>query len=264
MTAARGLSLTAIAEFLDTTLDLATIPDYPNALNGVQVANSGPIERVAAAVDFSSATVRETIAAQAKLLIVHHGMFWGGAQPVTGHRYERLRALLANDVAVYSAHLPLDVHPRLGNNVLLAQRLGLTPNAGFVRYQTIDVGLSGTDEVLTHSLAEGAGELAREFGGTLVVTPFDHSRITRHWGICTGSGADSASLREAARRGLDTLIVGEGPHHTAVEAAELGIVVMYAGHYATETLGVRALADELVTHFGNGLSSVFIDIPSGL
>src|SRR5262249_39540233 len=149
MTVASGVSLTAIAEFLDTTLDLAAIPDYPNALNGVQVANTGSIERVAAAVDFSSATVRETIAAGAKLLIVHHGMFWGGAQPITAHRYERLRALMTNDVAVYSAHLPLDVHPRLGNNALLARRLGLTPSAGFVRYQTIDVGVSGSDEMPT-------------------------------------------------------------------------------------------------------------------
>jgi dinuclear metal center YbgI/SA1388 family protein len=264
MTAEDGVSLTAIAEFLDTTLDLAAIPDYPNALNGVQLANTVPIGRIAAAVDFSSATVRETIAVGAKLLIVHHGMFWRGAEPVTAHRYERLRALMANDVAVYSAHLPLDVHPRLGNNVLLARRLGLTPNAGFARYQTIDVGLSGADEVATGSLADKAGDLAREFGGTLVVTPFDSTRITRRWGICTGSGADSASLREAARRGLDTLIVGEGPHHTAVEAAELGIVVMYAGHYATETLGVRALADEVVTHFGSGISSVFVNVPSGL
>jgi len=262
MSDAGSASLTAIAAFLDETLDVSGIPDYPNALNGVQVANAGPIERVAAAVDFSSATVRETVGAGAQLLIVHHGMFWGGLQPITGHRYERLRALLANDVAVYSAHLPLDIHPRLGNNALLARRLGLTPNAGFVKYQTIEVGLSGLDETRTSQLAERAGELAREFGGALVTTPFAPSRITRRWGICTGAGADSASLREAASRGLDTLIVGEGPHHTAIEAGELGIVVMYAGHYATETLGVRALADEVAARFG--LQSVFIDVPSGL
>jgi dinuclear metal center YbgI/SA1388 family protein len=262
MTAARAVSLAAIADFLDSTLELARIPDHPNALNGVQVSNTGPIERVATAVDFSSATVRETIATGAKLLIVHHGMFWGGTQTITGHRYERLRALLTNDVAVYSAHLPLDVHPRLGNNALLARRLGLTPSAGFARYQAIDVGLSGSNEILTRTLAERAGELAGEFAGTLVATSFDPARITRHWGICTGSGADSASLREAAGRGLDTLVVGEGPHHTAIEATDLGIVVLYAGHYATETLGVRAVGDEVAAHFG--LSSVFIDVPSGL
>ena len=259
---ARSVSLSAIADFLDATLNIAAIPDYPNALNGVQVANTGPIERIATAVDFSSDTVNQTISAGAKLLIVHHGMFWGGAQPITAHRYTRLRALLANDIAVYSAHLPLDVHPRLGNNVLLARRLGLTPSAGFVKYQTIDVGVSGTDEVLTRTLSDAAASLAREFGGSLIATPFEPERITRRWGICTGAGANSASLREAATRGLDTLIVGEGPHHTAIEAAELGIVVLYAGHYATETLGVRALGDEVTREFG--VSSVFIDVPSGL
>jgi putative NIF3 family GTP cyclohydrolase 1 type 2 len=95
-----------------------------------------------------------------------------------------------------------------------------------------------------------------------VATRFESGRVTRKWGICTGAGADSNSLREAARRGLDTLIVGEGPHHTAVEAHELGIVVLYAGHYATETLGVRALGDRLADRFG--ITSTFIDAPSGL
>jgi putative NIF3 family GTP cyclohydrolase 1 type 2 len=165
-------------------------------------------------------------------------MFWGGAQTITGHRYERLRALVTNDVAVYSAHLPLDVHPRLGNNALLARRLGLTPTAGFARYQAIDVGLSGSDEILTRTLAQRAGELD-EFAGTLVATPLDPARITRHWGSAL-VGRDSASVREAASRGLDTLIVGEGPHHTAIEPPSLESS-LYAGHYATETLGVRAL-----------------------
>jgi len=264
MSATRGgaVALSTVAEFLDSTLGIPGVPDYPNALNGVQLANSGDIERIATAVDFSSATARGAIAAGAKLLIVHHGMFWGGVQSITAHRYERLRALLANDVAVYSAHLPLDIHPLYGNNALLALRLGLAPSAGFVRHQTIEVGLSGESNVATRDLAEPLRALAREFGGTLVTTPFEADRITRQWGICTGSGADSASLREASSLGLDTIIVGEGPHHTAIEAVELGIVVMYAGHYATETLGVRALGDAVAAQFG--LSSTFIDVPSGL
>ena len=99
------------------------------------------------------------------------------------------------------------------------------------------------------------------YGGHLVATPFDGERVTRRWGICTGAGADSATLRDAAQRGLDTLIVGEGPHHTAVEARELGIAVLYAGHYATETLGVRAVGERLATEFG--MTSTFIDAPSG-
>jgi dinuclear metal center YbgI/SA1388 family protein len=255
-------TLAEIARFLDATLDVAGIPDYPSAVNGIQLENSADITHVATAVDFSAITVDAAVAANAQLLVVHHGMFWGGVQPITAHRYGRLRALISNDVAVYSAHLPLDVHPELGNNALLARRLGLEPGGRFFRYQTIDVGLTGECDLPTRTIAERAGDLAAAFRGTLVTTPFDSDRRTRRWGICTGAGADSSSLKEAARRGIDTLIVGEGPHHTAVEARELGIVVLYAGHYATETLGVRALGDLLATTFG--VTTTFVDAPSGL
>jgi dinuclear metal center YbgI/SA1388 family protein len=255
-------ALARLAEFLDNTLNIRGIPDYPNAVNGVQLENIGDIERIATAVDFSSETVTGAINAGARLLIVHHGMFWGGVQPITGHRHRRLWGLMTHDVAVYSAHLPLDVHPELGNNVLLAGRLGLIPVGGFNKYQSIEVGVSGTADLPTRAIAGRASALAQEFRGTLVATPFAADRVTRRWAICTGAGADSSSLREAADRGIDTLIVGEGPHHTAVEAAELGIVVLYAGHYATETLGVRALGDRLASAFN--LTSTFIDAPSGL
>jgi dinuclear metal center YbgI/SA1388 family protein len=254
--------LKPIAEFLDATLDIANIPDYSAALNGVQLENVGDIQRVATAVDFSTASVEGAIDAGAKLLLVHHGMFWGGVQPIVGHRHRRLWMLMTHDVAVYSAHLPLDVHPSFGNNALLAKRLGLTPSAGFGRYKTIDVGLSGESDIPTSEIADRARELASEFAGALVATPFEAGRVTRRWGVCTGAGADSDSLAEAARRGIDTLIVGEGPHHTGVEARELGIVVLYAGHYATETLGVRALGDALAERFG--VTATFIDAPTGL
>jgi dinuclear metal center YbgI/SA1388 family protein len=213
-------------------------------------------------VDFSSETANGAINAGARLLLVHHGMFWGGVQPITGHRHQRLWSLVTHDVAVYAAHLPLDLQPELGNNVLLARRRGLQPSGGFARFQTVDVGVSGESDVPTQQLADGARALAEEFHGSFVATRFEPDRVTRKWGICTGAGADSNSLREAARRGLDTLIVGEGPHHSAVEARELGIVVLYAGHYATETLGVRALGERLAERFG--VTSTFIDAPSGL
>lgn len=255
-------TLHELASFLDTTLDVAAIPDYPNAVNGVQVANFGAINGVATAVDFSTDSVNGAINCGARLLLVHHGMFWGGVQPLTGHRHSRLWALLTHDVAVYSAHLPLDVHPEFGNNALLARRLGLEASSGFARYKTIDVGLSGVSNIPTRLLAERAGALAGEFAGKLVSTAFAPDRLTRAWGVCTGAGADSDTLREASERGLDTLIVGEGPHHTAVEARELGIVVLYAGHYATETLGVRALGEALAQRFK--ISSTFVDNPTGL
>ena len=255
-------TLHELASFLDSTLDIGAIPDYSNAVNGVQVANFGAINGVATAVDFSTESVNGAINSGARLLVVHHGMFWGGVQPLTGHRHSRLWALLTHDVAVYSAHLPLDVHPEFGNNALLARRLGLEASGGFARYKTIDVGLSGVSNISTRVLAERAGSLAEEFGGRLVSNPFPEDRMTRAWGVCTGAGADSDTLREASDRGLDTLIVGEGPHHTAVEARELGIVILYVGHYATETLGVRALGELLAQRFK--ISSTFVDNPTGL
>jgi len=251
-----------LATRLDALLRTAEIPDYPAALNGLQFANRGEVRRVATAVDFSSHTVREAVAARAQMLLVHHGMFWGGLQPVTGATYERYADLISHDIAVYAAHLPLDMHPELGNNALLARRVGLEPSGGFARYKTIDVGLSGTADLETAAVVDRARRLAREAGGEVVVTPFASNRRTRQWAICTGAGADSDTIREAADRGIDTMIVGEGPHHTAVQARDLGIVVVYAGHYATETLGIRALGEYVEREFG--IEAQFLDAPTGL
>jgi putative NIF3 family GTP cyclohydrolase 1 type 2 len=189
-------------------------------------------------------------------------MFWGTLQPIVGPRYEALAALIQNGVAVYSSHLPLDLHPEYGNNVLLARKLGLQPSGGFARFKDVAIGVSGEAHMRTAELLERARSFSREHGGTVVATEFGSDRITRRWGICTGAGADNDTIREAVERQIDTMIVGEGPHHTAVQARELGIVIVYAGHYATETLGVRALADHLANRFG--LDSLFIDAPTGL
>lgn len=252
----------AIADRLDAMLRTSEIPDYSAALNGLQMANRGEVRRVATAVDFSAHIVREAIRARAQMLLVHHGMFWGGIQPLTGVSYERVADLIAHDIAVYSSHLPLDVHPELGNNALLARRLGLEPSSGFARYKTIDVGLSGVVDVSTDSLVERTREFARDAGGEVVVTPFAADRRTRRWAVCTGAGADTDTIREAAERGIDTVIVGEGPHHTAVQARDLGIVVIYAGHYATETLGIRALGEHVAAEFH--VEAEFLAAPTGL
>ena len=257
-----SVALGEIADHLDALLRTAEVPDYPGALNGIQVENAAPIERVAVAVDASLQTIEGAIDARANLLIVHHGLFWSGAQTLRGRIYRRFQRLLANDIAVYSSHLPLDLHPTLGNNALLARALGLEPTGGFARYQSIHVGVLGQADVDTRSLLALANTIAQANGGSVVSVGVDEHRRTRRWAICSGAGASSESLREAAANGIDTLIVGEGPQHTAVEAMELGIAVLYMGHYATETFGVRALGAELERRFQ--LPWSFVAAPTGL
>jgi len=255
-------TLTEVARHLDDLLRIAEIPDFPNALNGVQVETPGEIQRIATAVDARERTIEGARAAGANLLIVHHGLFWGGVQPLRGPVYRRLRALLREDIGVYAAHLPLDAHAEFGNNALLARALGLDPTEGFARYQTLDIGVAGRADLPTETLVQRASEFAGRYATVVRHAGVTAGRVTRRWGICTGAGAGADTLREASARGIDTLIVGEGPHWSAIDAEELGIAVIYAGHYATEVLGVRALGEHLASRFG--IPSLFIDAPTGL
>lgn len=246
---------------LDTELRTSEIPDYPGAVNGLQVANRGTVRRVAVAVDASRAAVTEAAISGANLLVVHHGLFWSGVQPITGIAYEKYRALLGADIAVYATHLPLDVHAELGNNARLARALGLTPDGGFARFKTIDVGVSGVTQEPTSALVARVEAFAARYGGSVRTSVPTGGRTTRRWAICTGGGASSDTLREARERGIDTLIVGEGPHHTTVEAIEHELCVVYAGHYATETLGVQALGEWIEARFG--VPWTFLHLPTG-
>jgi dinuclear metal center YbgI/SA1388 family protein len=255
-------STSEVVDYLDSVLNTRAVSDYPGALNGLQLANSGTVTKVAACVDFSSRAVSGTVEARANLLIVHHGMFWGGPAPLTSHVYTRLRTLIENDVAVYSSHLPLDRHPTFGNNVLLCREFGLTASGEFARYKDISIGLRGEANIATRELLQHARTFAEQHAGHVVSTAFPDDRVTSRWAVCTGAGASAETLQEAAANGIDTLIVGEGPHHTAVEAVELGIVVIYAGHYATETLGVRALAEHIADRFG--IEWTMVHAPTGL
>jgi len=255
-------TLSVIAAHLDQLLRTREIPDYPPALNGVQLENRGEITRVAAAVDFSRRVVDATIASEANLLLVHHGMFWGGLKPISGRFYDRIAPLVRHDIAVYASHLPLDAHPELGNNVLLARELGLEPTGPFARFQTIHIGVQGVADLPTHHIFDATRRIARRHKGDVIATSYDESRVTRRWGICTGSGADANTIREALESGIDTLIVGEGPHYTAVEAADVDLAIIYVGHYATETFGVRALANYVSSTFG--VPWEFVEAPTGL
>jgi dinuclear metal center YbgI/SA1388 family protein len=250
-----------LASYTDELLGTASTPDYPNAINGLQLENKSPIRAIAAAVDFSTRSIRGAIENEANFLIVHHGMFWAGLAPISGPSYRTLRMMIDNDIAVYSSHLPLDRHPTLGNNVLLATRLGLTPTGEFARFQDIFIGTSGETDIETASLVARARDFAKSYG-EIRTSNISSGRRTKKWGICTGSGASAETLSEASVAGLDTLIVGEGPHWTAVHAEEHDLAIIYAGHYATETLGVSALAKHLADRYE--LPWSFISAPTGL
>ncbi len=254
-------TLRDIVHALDRELRTTQIPDYPGAVNGLQVANAGTVQRVAVSVDASRAAITEATICGADLLIVHHGLFWGGVQPLVGVHYEKHRMLLVNNIAVYSSHLPLDLHPVMGNNVRLAESLALTPSGGFASYMSLDIGVMGTTDEPTDDVVNRVTAFSARYGGTVRTSVPAGGRRSRRWAMCSGGGASSDTLREAREKEIDTLIVGEGPHHTTVDAIEQDLCIIYAGHYATETLGVQALGQFLETTFA--LPWTFLHLPTG-
>ncbi|HZI21960.1 MAG TPA: Nif3-like dinuclear metal center hexameric protein [Gemmatimonadales bacterium] len=251
-----AVDLAALASFLDRYLRISDVPDAPNARNGLQVANAGTVSRTAAAVDLCETTVRMAEQSGADLLLVHHGLFWDGLQPLTGRAYRRTAGLIQRNIALYSAHLPLDVHPEIGNNALLARRLGVRVRGEFGEEYGVRIGVWGELDVARAALGE---QLAGIVGAAPRLMAFGPERVQR-MGIVTG--AAGSMIDQAAAAGLDTFVTGEGSHHTFFDAEELGLNVFYAGHYATETFGVKALAERLCTEFG--LPWTFLDHPSGL
>jgi dinuclear metal center YbgI/SA1388 family protein len=249
-------SLSAIVRYCDESLRTGQVEDYEGAVNGLQVQNRGTVTRIAAAVDASAATARLAIDAKADLLLVHHGLFWGSSHPWTGKRWNLLRLLLENNLAVYSSHLPLDAHPRLGNNARLCAALGLRKLRPFFFDHGQFIGFQTRQRV---SRADLASRLRRATGVEPRLVPGGPS-ICQRIGVVTG-GAGS-ELKKAASEGVDTFITGEGPHWTYAMAEELEVNVLYGGHYATETFGVKALAAELSRRFKVPWS--FVDHPTGL
>ena len=251
-----AIPLATLVHQCDTLLRTTAIGDYPGAANGLQVQNTGAVTRIAAAVDASFATVQLAVAAGADLLIVHHGLFWNSRQPWTGINYELLRLLIANNLAVYSSHLPLDAHPQLGNNARLAAALGLKNLKPFFTSHGQTIGFQARAKLTRSELAR---RLAHATGAPPKILP-GGADVCRHIGIVTGgAGGD---LKLAAAGGVDTFITGEGPHWTYALAEELGLNVFYAGHYATETFGVKALAELLARKYK--IPWTFLDHPTGL
>jgi dinuclear metal center YbgI/SA1388 family protein len=257
------VSLGDLTAYLDQYLRIREVPDDANALNGLQVENRGRVSRIVAAVDASLATI-EAVAASPPptLLLVHHGIFWDGSQPVTGRRYRKLRALLERDAALYAAHLPLDMHPEVGNNAVLARLLGLAEVTWFGEHKGVAIGAAGRLLGTLRSRPEVVTALARVLGispDAIHLVPGGPERV-EHIGIITGSAGSAIGQAHAA--GCDTFITGEGAAHTYFDATELGVNVLYAGHYATETVGVRELARHLGGRFD--LPWEFHDHPTGM
>ena len=249
-------SLHSIVQHCDRLLKTEQFTDWPGAVNGLQVENDGTITKLAAAVDASTATVRQAIDAGADLMIVHHGLFWGPSHPWIGKRYELMKLLLQNNLAVYSSHLPLDAHPKLGNNALLARAIGLRELKPFFIEKGQAIGLQGKLDVTRRDLTR---RLAQALSNEPLTIPGGPEKC-RKIGIVTGGAGDE--LKKAHDEGVDTFITGEGRHWTYALAEELGINVFYGGHYATETFGVKALAEDLSRKFD--VPWEFIDHPTGL
>ncbi|MCD6051520.1 MAG: ybgI [Verrucomicrobia bacterium] len=254
--AMQSVELLKLAAYCDQLLDTANVEDYPGAVNGLQVENTGRVTKIASAVDGSLATVRKAIAAKANLLIVHHGLFWSPSHPWTGKRYELLRLLLEHDVAVYSSHLPLDLHPKLGNNAQLCAALGLKKTEPFFFEKKRYLGLKSVTKIDREELDQ---RVQKAVGGKTTMLACG-PEICRNIGVVTGGAG--AEIKKAAQEGVDTFITGEGPHWTFPLAEELGVNVIYGGHYATETFGVKALSAHLAKKYG--VPCVFLDHPSGL
>lgn len=248
--------LVEIVRYTDEYLKVKECGDWPNALNGLQVENSGNVRRIGAAVDASSRVFRYAAEKGIDLLLVHHGLFWPGAQAITGPVRRQLGLLLERDIALYSAHLPLDVHSAVGNNAQLAAALGLTDLEPFLEMKGQLVGLRTRFQIFPNELARKL-ETATEASVKL----FAHGPATTSTiGIITG-GAGS-EIYAVARDGVDTFITGEAPHWAGVAAEELNLNLLLGGHYATETFGVKALAAHLAQRFD--LQWEFIDASTGL
>ncbi len=252
------MKLTEHTAYVHELLRIAEVPDYPNAINGLQLENAnGVVKKIAAAVDAHLPVVKQAIARGCDLLLVHHGLFWSGAQPITGALFEKIKLAQENNLAIYSAHLPLDGHLELGNSVLLGKALDLecewTP---FFPFKNFNIGVRASVNVSRNDLA---ARFEKAIGGKAHLCAGGPATV-REIGIVTGGAGSEVAAMKAL--GIDTFITGEGPHWSYTLAEELGVNIFYGGHYATETFGVKALAKHLSEKFS--LPWEFIDHPTGM
>jgi len=249
-------SLTEIVSYTDRFLRIQDVGDWDNALNGLQIENSGRVTRIGAAVDVSTRVLTEAGRRNVDFLIVHHGLFWPGLQPVTRVLRRQLQLAFKTDMALYSAHLPLDIHPKVGNNAKLVAALGLKSAQPFLEEKGQPVGLKTRASMSRNELGR---KMRKALNGPVKVFEFGPKQ-TRTIGVVTG--AAGSEIYRVAEENIDTFITGEAPHWSAVAAEELGMNLLLGGHYATEVFGVKALAAHLSKRFR--IPWEFIDCPTGL
>lgn len=249
--------LSDIVALLDAELNVAGVHDAPVALNGLQVENDGRVTKVALAVDGSQKTLDDAVAAGADLLLLHHGIYWSGLRPLTGWWKHKIETCLHHNLAIYAAHLPLDMHPTLGNNAGIARELGLLDVEPELDYHGMKIGLAGT-------FPGTVGELRDRYAAITGarITGIVHQAAAAAGRVVVCSGGGGPELYQVQEKGYTTYLTGEENHWVQNAAADMGMNILFAGHYATETFGVRALGELLQERFG--LPTVFIDNPTGL
>ena len=242
--------------FVRANLDLETFEPIDVSQNGIQVERLGRnVNKAAFAVDACMESFRRAAEANAQLLFVHHGLFWGRVQVLRGVHYSRLRYLFQADLSLYAVHLPLDAHPELGNNIGIARRLGLGDIEPFGRYRGVPIGCKGRLPT-GGRLADLAALLTSE---PLAMLPFGKERIES---IGVVSGGDPRAVSQAIAEDLDLFITGDASHEIYHQAQEAGINVLFAGHYATELYGVKQMSEHAARE--TGLQVALIDVPTGL
>ncbi len=246
-----------LVSYLDESLRVREIED--TSQNGLQVEGPAEVRRVAFAVDACQAAAERAVAEKAQLLIVHHGLFWEKPRRLVGPLFRQARTLILGGCGLYAAHLPLDAHPEVGNNAVLARQLGLQDVRPFGRYHGVEIGAAGT--------LEPPLPIPTLIGRLIQVLQIPPVRVLASGPpeahrVAVISGDAVSMLEQVADAGLDTFITGETRHGAFHSVAELGVNVLFAGHYATETVGLRALARHLEERFG--LETVFLDLPTGM
>jgi dinuclear metal center YbgI/SA1388 family protein len=245
-----------LVQWLDSYLNIHFYDDA--SLNGLQVEGADEVAKVAFAVDSSLSTLEQAAETGADMLIVHHGLFWGKPLAITGMHKNRVKYLLENDISLYAAHLPLDAHKEVGNNYGLARILGMTDLQEFAYHKGKPIGVKGVfPNPIT--LRDLANQLEKELGESVLVHAGGKLEIST-LGIV--SGGASWDVVTAANEGLDAFLTGEPKHEVFYEAFERKINALYAGHYMTETVGVKLLEEKVKLEFN--LATQFILLPTGL